>query len=112
LIGKKFERAYIQYQNFLRKIFSRQERKVKIVLNRKRLLALVSVLEKLCSDKTGHSLVFMEVTADDELILRSSNPRTGQNVAAFMSSYSKSEEDWISSSWWENKWSGLAKINK
>jgi hypothetical protein len=112
LLGKKFERAYIEYKNFLRKIFSRQPRKAKLILNRKRLITLLGTIEKLCADKTGHSLVFVEVTQENEIILRSLNPRTGQHVAAYMSSYSQQEEQWIENSEWESKYVDIAKIKK
>lgn len=103
LAGKKFDRKYIEYRGFLKKIFNAESRKVKLVLNRKRLLTLINVLEKLCADKTGHSLIFVEVNNDNELILRSLNPRTGQHVSAFMTSYSQEEEEWIENDEWEKQ---------
>ena len=112
IVGKKFDRKYIAYQDFLKKMFSAEERKVKLIFNRKRLLTLIQVLEKLCSDKTGHSLVFMEVTKDNELILRSLNPRTGQHVTSFMTSYAQSEEEWIENDDWEKQFSSQKKMAK
>jgi hypothetical protein len=112
LRGKKFERPYIKYIDFMKKIFSRKPRRVKMVVNRKRLLTLISVIEKLCTDKTGHSLLYVEVTQENELVLRAINPRTGQHVAAFMSSYDSQEEDYIESNEWEKKFSDTAKISR
>lgn len=110
LKGKRYERPYIAYQDFLKKMFKGGGRK--LILNRKRLLILLQVMEKICSDKTGHSLIYFEVTDLDEIVLRSFNPRTGQSVASFMSSYKSSEEEWITDSSWEKQWRGTAKISK
>lgn len=55
---------------------------------------------------------YIEITQENELILRSLNPRTGQHVAAFMSSFSQQEEGWIDNDQWEKQFVDIARIQK
>ena len=81
-----------------RKVWDEQRGKsvIKAVYNRKRLLLLLSTMEKCCEDTSGYSPIWVEVAEDGTMTLRSVNMKTGQKALGIVGSYSGKEGEWIS----------------
>ena len=75
-----------------------------VCLNRKRLMALLNVMDKCCTDTSGESPVWVSFTKDNDVILRGVDFKTDQRVIARMVSYKDEEGKWIQDSDWEKQY--------
>lgn len=76
-----------------------QEDAVSIVLNRKRLMALLEIMDKTCPDPGKAAPLWLTLTKYGKLVLRGVNPKTDQRFLASMRAFEDTE--WILDSEWE-----------
>jgi hypothetical protein len=102
---REYARAYIPYQHLLGKalVSAAKTKGPRVVLNRKRLEQLLKTLDSITPDPSGESPVFIEFTGDNDVILRTVNPKTGQKALALMTSYKAAEGKWPKVDKWELK---------
>lgn len=77
-------KAYPEYFDY-KKLFERvhlESTNIRVVVNRKRLLSLISTIEKICPDKGDFSPIYFEFTRGGDVIIRAQNSRTDQKVLA------------------------------
>jgi len=97
-----FDRGYIKFGQMFKKICS--AKKVhKIVVNRKRLIKMLQTIDKVCPDKTEDSLIFIELTDVNGIILKSINHKNGQRCLGVMNSYKIENIEWPEPSLWEKR---------
>jgi len=65
----------------------------KTALNFKRLHTLLNTMQKVCGDSTGESVVFMEFTEDNKLILRAKNMKNKQEMFIITTCYKNSSRN-------------------
>ena len=97
--GKLYPRKYLPYKKIVQPALSSRDGR-KVVLNLKRLLALLSTIEKICPDTTGESPVWVEFT-NEQIIVRGLNNTNGQRVIGIMSTYKGIEGRWLDPDAWE-----------
>ncbi len=97
--AKVYARNYFDYRQPFAKA-SEEGARVRIVLNRKRLISLLTALDKICPDTSGESPVFMEIAMGDDIILKAEG-NNGQRVLGFMKTYQGGEGDWMLDNDWE-----------
>jgi hypothetical protein len=97
--AKLYSRNYITYEQMFKKTCNKKSHK--IVLNRKRLINLLQVIDKVCPDSTNESAVYIEFTDDNNIILKSVNHNNGQRCLALMTSYKNIEGKWLEADTWE-----------
>jgi len=103
IVGKTFNRDYIKYKNILGKALSDGPANRKVVLNRKRLMLLLTAMDKICPDGTGDSPLYLTFTKDNDVVLRGENPVTDQRCIAVMKSYEHAEVNWLPLDGWEQQ---------
>jgi len=81
----------------------RSEGVFRAVYNRKRLLLLLSAIEKCCEDTSGYSPVWIEGCKDGTMIVRSVNMKTGQKALGVVAAYDGKEGEWIEDTEFELK---------
>lgn len=97
--AKVYTRAYFEYRKAFQKAAESGAR-VRVVLNRKRLISLLETLDKICPDSSGESPVYMEITRGDDIILKAEGNH-GQRVLGFMKAYQGGEGNWLLDNDWE-----------
>lgn len=100
IAGKVVDHRYTNYREIVKKALTSRESK-QIVLNRKRLLALLDTMEKICPDGSGKSPIYIEFSERGDIILRCENRKTRQRVIGIMWSYSGVEGKWLELNDWE-----------
>ena len=105
--GKVYNGKYIPYRDILGKVITERENATRIVLNRKRLILLLSALDKCAEDESGEAGVFIEICPSGSVILRAANTKTGQRVLAVMSQ--AKTENWPEPDEWESSLRKTAK---
>ena len=100
--GKLYPRDYLPYRKIVEPALSSRDGQ-KVVLNLKRLLALLSSIEKICPDTTGESPVWVEFS-DGQIILRGLNHINGQRCIGIMSTYKGIEGRWLEPDDWEKSY--------
>lgn len=100
--SKKYGRGYIDFKKMFKQI-SIQKSKHRIVLNRKRLIKLLQVMDTICKDTSGESAVYIDFTENNNMVLKSVNHQNGQRVVGLMSSYKGIEGHWLDPDKWEKK---------
>lgn len=88
--GKKYDREFVDYKKFMKE----GNITFRAVLNFKRLSTLFSVLNKICPDVVGESIVLLEFTDDNKVMLRATNMKNGQQVVIITTVYEYKESDW------------------
>jgi len=85
----------------LRKGLRAEGEGVRVVVNRKWLLAALTVIDRACPDPEGRAPVWLSVGSGGELVLRSVNMRTDQRAVAVGQSYGLTRDEWLEDSAWE-----------
>ncbi len=104
--GKKFPRKYIAYEKFLKDclgdgVDGGGEKKIRTVVNLKRLLSLLNAVDKICPDSTGENPVFISFTSDNRIIVRAVNQKTGQRAVGFVFAFENEKDSWLDFNDWE-----------
>lgn len=108
LVGKCYPRQYIPYRDIVGPVLktsNETNKNVRIVLNLRRLILLLGVIEKICPDTTGESPIWLEFTGDGNVIIRGINNINGQRCIGFMTSYKGIEGRWLVADEWEESYS-------
>ena len=100
--SKLYSRAYIEFRKLFKKI-SPFNSKHRIVLNRKRLIKLLQVIDNACPDSSGESPVYIDFTEDNGMVLKAVNYKNGQRCIGIMNSYKGVEGNWLEPNVWEKK---------
>lgn len=100
--AKTYPRDYVDYKSVLRNARARKDGK-RCAINIKRLLSVLSTLDKICPDSSKNSAVFMEFTSDNNVFFRIRNVATNQRVVAYMKSYDTAEVPWPELDEWESE---------
>ena len=103
LIGKPYDRKYIDYQDVIQKAFENISSGSRVVLNLKRLIALLQTVEKICGDSVAETPIYIEFTKENDVIIMGESSKTGQQVIALMNSYKGIEGKWIVLNTWAKK---------
>ena len=85
--GQKHRQRYLSYGDVIGQAINDSSSRTRAVLNLKRLLTLLSTIDKVCPDSTGETPVYLEFTKDNDDIVRGYNRKTGQDIVAVMMSY-------------------------
>lgn len=94
------KRKFIDYKEVLSNIY-KSKSKSKICLNRKKLLKILSIMEKTAPDSTGEAPVFLEEKEGGEILLRCYDPKFKQISTAVMNQYTLTDKDWLDYSIYE-----------
>jgi len=98
LKGRLYDRDYVGFEE----VFSRKRSGgVRVVVNLKRLLLMLSVISKVCPDSSEETPVFLEFTEQNDIVVRAENRKTGQRVIGIAKSYKSVEGKWLKSNLWE-----------
>jgi hypothetical protein len=104
--GKAIERS-MEPDPMLQRILGVLEGQRVVCLNRKRLLRLLEVLDKVAEDSTGESPVWMGFGENGDVALRCVDWASGQRALAYMSAYQdEGAEQPPASEWERSKWAG------
>lgn len=95
---KAYPKNYFDYKTLAKRVFSKRS-KNKVVLNRKRFLSVLNCIEKICSDGSDFSSVFLEFTDENDVIIRGVNGRTGQRVVGICRGFKT--DKWLDVDEWE-----------
>lgn len=106
--AKLFDREYINYKEAFEKI-GKAKVKNRIVINLKTLLTTLQVIDKIAQNTTNDNPIYIDITEDGHLVLRSLNYRTNQRVIAFTSAYKQEETKWMAWNLWERRLLGKLK---
>ena len=106
--GKLFEREYIDYKKAF-DLIGKEEVSNEITINLKTLLQTLQTLDKVSQNSTKDSPVYITITENGHLLMRTENFRTGQRVMAFTTAYTKEENQWLTLNIWESRLLGLIK---
>lgn len=98
--AKTFPRDYVNYLGVMRNARERLDSK-RCAVNLKRLLAVLTTLDKICPDSSKNSAVFMEFTSDNSIFIRARNVATDQRSVAYMKAYDTEEMPWPELDAWE-----------
>lgn len=83
ITGRKYEKEFVDYQRLLGK----GEVVYSVALNYKRLYSLLGAINKIAPDVVGESIVFIEFTSDDKMVLRARNMKNKQEVFVITTTY-------------------------
>lgn len=73
---------------------------VRVVVNRRRLMALLDAMDRACPDSSDEAALFMEVGS--VVTLRALNRKTGQRTIGVMRTYDGAEGEWLEDGPWEH----------
>jgi hypothetical protein len=97
--AKVYTRAYFNYRHAFQKANEAASR-VRVVLNRKRLISLLEALDRICPDSSGEFPVFLEFTNAGDVLMKAQGHH-GQRVLGFMKAYQGGEGAWMEPDAWE-----------
>lgn len=100
IVGKKYDRQYIDYKSILSRVF-KSKIDARVVVNLKRLISLLVTIDKCCPDSSGNQAVYIEFSQDNDVLIRSANAKTGQRLIGIMQSYKGAEGQWLETDKWE-----------
>ena len=104
--AKLYRRAYLPHEELIGKSFETCAKDkpdgMRLVVNLKRLLLLLTAIEKAAPDTSGHNPVWLEFTTDGYIIIRALNMINGQRVMGIMSPLPGNEGKWLELGPWEN----------
>lgn len=106
--AKLFTRSYFEYRKAFQKAAESGAR-VRVVLNRKRLISLLTAIDKVAPDSSGESPVYMEITMGDDIVLKAEGDN-GQRVLGFMKAYQGGEGNWLLDNAWEQGMKGRGEV--
>lgn len=98
--AKRLRLKWIDYKQILSRAMGKKSN-VKIVLNKNRLLNLLTALDKICPDSSSFSPVFIEFTEGNDVVFRCIHPKTRQRAVGLMTSYKGTEGKWVGENRWE-----------
>jgi hypothetical protein len=108
ITGKQYPRDYVDYQGLFARV-GKERTEVRVAVNLKRLLAVLTTVNKICGDISGTVPVYLEFSVENDVIIRCENAATEQRVCAIMQSYKGTESRWLTFSEWENRLFGFVK---
>lgn len=100
--GKVNPASYPPFEKLFQRALSNKQQ-IRFVLNMKRLLPMLQTIEKCSQNNADFSPVFIEFTTDNEMIVRSVNPKTGQECIGLMQPLKGVEGKWFEPSEWEGR---------
>jgi len=103
ITGRLYRREYVPYKSLFKKAIDSgsKNESVRLVLNLKRLLLLLSTIEKVAPDTSGDNPVWVEFTKENYIIIRGINMISGQRTIGIMSPYTGTEGKWLEPDAWE-----------
>lgn len=102
ILAKAVSKAKVPFKWLKSALYAREEPgSVSIALNRKRLMALLAVMDKTCPDPGKAAPLWLTLTESGKLVLRGVNPKTDQRFIASMREFEDTE--WIEDSEWETE---------
>lgn len=102
IAGKVTEHRYTNYKEVFSRVLRGREGH-KIVLNHKRLMVMLDTLDKICPDSSGKNPLYIEFSAENDIILRCENHQTGQRALGVMWSYQGKQGEWLELDKWEQR---------
>jgi len=102
IVGKRYERKYIDYKAILSRILNNRI-EAKVIVNLRRLIALLNSIDKCCPDSSGNAAVYIEFSEEKDMLLRAVNLKTGQRMIGVMQSYKGVEGQWLEQDEWERR---------
>jgi len=108
--GKAYPKGYTEYKKVVKQVLAGRDNSLRLAVNRKRFINLLTAIDKICSDATGEAPLFLEFNPSGEIVIRAYNPRTGQRVIGIVFALSRDEEKWLPPSVWETKFTDIARI--
>lgn len=87
--GSKYHRQYVDFEKIADHLYFDKKIVARVILDRKRLLALLQTMDKVCGDTP----TFIEITEDNDMLLRSYSSNTEQRVVAIMAGVKTEWED-------------------
>lgn len=112
VVTKAFERKYIDYRKAFLKV-GESKFDNHIAINIKTLLNTLNAIDKAVQNTTSEQPLFISITEEGNLLLRSQNYKTGQRVVAVTTAYKKRETKWLKWDIWEMRLFGmLRKLKK
>ena len=101
--GRKDARTYVPYEQVLDEALNYESKKIRIVLNLRRLLTLLKTIDKVCPDSTGETPVFLEFSeGKDVIVIRAYNRKTQQDIVAVLMAYRNIEGKFQINKEWES----------
>lgn len=106
--AKLYKREFLPHVELLQKVFTtctgeKNGGNMRLVVNIKRLLLLLTAIEKAAPDSSGHNPVWIEFTNDGYIIIRAVNMLNGQRVVGVMSPLPGEEGKWLELGPWEKQ---------
>jgi len=90
--GTAYKHEYADYRELLSEILNMKTRTIKITANLKTLVDILNTIIKMCPDGSGVNPVFLEFTAGDDIIIRTTNQQNGQKVLGIVKAYKNGGE--------------------
>lgn len=114
VVGKVYRREFLPYEKVIKTAMETCSTTggKRIVLNLKRMLLLLSTIEKVAPDTSGDSPVWIEFTDQNYIIIRGINMVTGQRTIGVMTPYEGAEGKWLDPNDWELSFLDKPKILK
>lgn len=103
IMGRIYPRKFLPWKRMMQTAMksSAKNESIKLVLNLKRLVLLLSTIEKVAPDTSGDNPVWIEFTKENYIVIRGVNMITGQRVVGIMSVYEGVEGKWLDLDEWE-----------
>lgn len=101
--GRLYPKDYLPYKKIVHDAVKEcmNETGHKIVLNLKRLILLLTTIEKIAPDSGADLPVWIEFTKDNYIVIRGINVKTGQRVIGVMQPFTGTEGKWLEPDDWE-----------
>lgn len=91
---------YFEYKELFKRI-NKEKEKIRCVVNRKRLLSVLSALDYICPDGSNFSPIWMEFTKDNDVLLKVLNPKSKQRVVCAIRGAKGAQDVWLDKNDWE-----------
>ena len=110
--GKAWPREYVDYKGIFKRTLSGVG-EIRVVCNLRRLVDVLSVMDKMFPDSSKNLRVFMEFTSENDIVIRVEGVDKRQRGIAVLKSYSGLEAEWIvDNEGWEKKLTGTEEGRK
>lgn len=111
IVAQLYQRPYIDFKKVF-ELARAAPSKLQVVINRKRLINLLQVIDSICPDSSGESPIFVDFTDKNNIIIRAVNGTNGQRAMGVMTAYKGEEGKWMAANLWEKRIMGIRKIKK
>lgn len=101
--GREATRNFIDFRSLLEALWYTKKKKARLVIDRKRLIDTLTAMDKIC----GTVPSYIEITEDDDIMIRSYIPQTGQRVMALVTGVLG---EWLDDGSFENKFRKKKKL--